>query len=81
MKPRRSIYEVVWEILTYCREPRRLTHIMMACNLNTESAKRYLSLLVEKGLLKKQDDEYVATEKGLRYVKLFRELYLELFSK
>ena len=81
MKPRRSIYEVVWEILTYCREPRRLTHIMMTCNLNTESAKKYLYLLVEKGLLKKQGDEYIATEKGLRYVKLFRELYLELFSK
>ena len=81
MKPRRSIYEVVWEILTYCREPRRLTHIMMTCNLNTESAKKYLYLLVEKGLLKKQGDEYIATEKGLKYAKLFRELYLELFSK
>ena len=81
MKPRRSIYEVVWEILTYCREPRRLTHIMTACNLNTESAKRYLNLLIEKRLLKKQGSEYVATEKGMRYVRLFRELYLELFSE
>jgi len=54
---------------------------MTACNLNTESAKRYLNLLLEKGLLKKQGGEYVATEKGMRYVRLFRELYLELFSE
>lgn len=80
MKPRRSIYEIIWGILTYCRTPRRITHILLACNLSTRTAKKYLELLVTKGLLIKQGEEYITTSKGLGYIRLFNELYKKIFS-
>ena len=80
MKPRRSVYEVIWDILVYCRTPRRTSHILLVCNLNTRAAKKYLELLVEKGLLARQGEEYVTTEKGLEYIRLFGELYRRVFG-
>ncbi len=80
MKPRRSPYEIIWEILSYCRQPRRITHILLACNLSTDTAKKYLNLLIEKGLLKKQSENYITTRKGVEYIKLFNELYKKVFG-
>ena len=80
MKPRRSIYETIWDILVYCRTPRRISHILLVCNLNTKTAKKLLELLVRKGLLAKQGDEYVTTDKGQEYIRLFNELYKKVFE-
>ncbi|MEM0061846.1 MAG: winged helix-turn-helix domain-containing protein [Ignisphaera sp.] len=81
MKPRRSIYEIIWDILTYCRTPRKLSQILLACNLNTKTAKRYIEMLVRKGLLIKQGNEYMTTDKGQEYIKLFNELYKKIFEE
>lgn len=80
MKPRRSIYEIIWDILIYCRTPRRISHILLVCNLSTRSARKYLDLLMRKGLLVKQGDEYVTTDKGREYIRLFNELYKRVFE-
>ena len=80
MKPKRSSYEIMWDILTYCREPRKLTHIIQACNLNTKAAKKYVNLLMEKGLLARHGGEYVTTGKGYAYMELFTKLYMKIFS-
>ncbi len=64
----------------YCRTPRRITHILLACDLSTRTAKKYLELLVRKGLLAEQGEEYVTTDKGLEYIKLFNELYRKVFG-
>ena len=80
MRPRRSIYEIIWDILTYCRTPRRISQILLVCNLNTKTAKKYLELLMRKGFLTKQGDEYVTTNKGLEYIELFNELYKKIFE-
>ncbi len=78
---KRTLYEIAWEILTYCREPRRLTHIMLHCNLSTKAAKRYLDLLTSKGLLEKRSEYYLTTRKGLEYIMLFNRLYKALFEQ
>jgi len=80
MKPRRSPYEIIWEIVSYCRKSRKITHILLACSLNTDTARKYLNLLTEKGLLEKQSGNYVTTEKGMEYIKLFNELYRKVFG-
>ena len=81
MKPRRSPYEIAWDILTYCRTPRRVSEILLACNLNTKTADKYLELLVRKGLLAKQGNTYVTTDKGREYIRLFNELYKRIFEE
>ncbi|WP_317894731.1 winged helix-turn-helix domain-containing protein [Pyrofollis japonicus] len=80
MRPRRNIYEIIWDILTYCRRPRRISQIMLACNLNTKTAEKYLELLTRKGFLAKQGDMYVTTDKGREYIRLFNELYKKIFE-
>ncbi len=66
-------------MLDYCREPRRLTHIMQSCNLNTPTAKRYLDLLVQRNMLISNDECFKTTKDGLRYLELIEEFYLALF--
>ena len=80
MKLRRTAYEIVWKILDYCREPRRLTHIMQACNLNTPTTKKYLDLLVQKNMLSISAEYYATTKEGLKYLELIEEIYLALFD-
>jgi predicted transcriptional regulator len=80
LRLKRTAYEIAWKILDYCREPRRLTHIMQSCNLNTPTAKRYLDLLVAKNMLSNDDEVYKTTKEGLRFVQLIEGVYLSLFS-
>jgi predicted transcriptional regulator len=79
LTPRRTAYEIIWKIFDYCREPRKLTHIMQSCNLNTPTAKKYLDLLVSKNMLSLNDDHYKTTEEGLKYLELIEDIYLALF--
>jgi len=79
LKPRRTAYEIIWKILDYCRAPRRLTHIMQSCNLNTPTAKRYLDLLVQKNMLIINNECYKTIKDGLRYLELIEEIYVALF--
>ena len=80
MKLKRTVYEIVWKILEYCKEPRRLTHIMQSCNLNTPTAKKYLDLLLLKNMLSVNGEYYKTTKEGLKYLELIEEVYLTLFS-
>jgi len=80
LKLRRTAYEIVWKILDYCKEPRRLSHIMQSCNLNTPTAKKYLDLLLLKNMLSISGEHYKTTKEGLKYVELIEEIYLKLFS-
>jgi predicted transcriptional regulator len=79
LKPKRTAYEIVWKILDYCREPRKLTHIMQSCNLNTPTAKKYLDLLILKNMLS-NNEAYRTTSEGLRFLDLIEEVYFSLFS-
>jgi len=81
LKPKRTPYEIIWEILDYCTIQKRLTHIIQGCNLNTYSARKYIDLLIRKGLITKDKDFYKTTEKGLKYLSLIKEIYREIFKE
>ena len=81
MKPRRSIYEIIWDILTYCRTPRKMSQVLLVCNLNMKTANRYLEMLIREGLLAKQGNMYITTDKGQEYIRLFNELYKKIFEE
>lgn len=80
MKPRRTSFEIVWNILDCCREPRILTHVMLHCNLNTPAAKKYLQLLVARGMLSTDEGSYKTTSKGIEYLDIVHVAYIALFD-
>ncbi|MEM1557360.1 MAG: winged helix-turn-helix domain-containing protein [Thermoproteota archaeon] len=81
MKPRRTCYEVVWEILEYCIEPKRITQIIQGCNLNPNSAEKYINLLIGKNLLMKEGGCYKTTENGIKFIEEIENVYKMLFLK
>jgi len=85
MAERRTSYEIYWEILVYCKNPRTFTAIIGRCDLNSKTGQEYLGFLVNRDLLAlKNDGEksiYTATEKAAEYTALFTRLYQGLFDK
>lgn len=66
----RARYAIVTDILETCRAPALQTHVMYKANLSYEGLKNYLSLLLDSGLLRIEEDRdstrtYLTTKKGL----------------
>jgi len=81
LRAKRTPYELVWEILEYCSKPRKVTHIIQGCNLNTNRARRYVDLLINKNLLRKTGEHYKTTKKGIKYLKMIEEVYRAIFLR
>ena len=75
---KRGRFEIVYEILTMCREPMLKTHIMYGCNLSSTQLERYLTLLVSRELLEVFNGEekrlYRATSKGLKFIAHYKHV-------
>jgi predicted transcriptional regulator len=84
MSGRRTIYEIYWEILVYCRTPRSFTAIINRCDLNSKTGQEYLGFLVTKGYLSAVTEgvknSYVSTPAAGEYITLFSSLYQKLFD-
>ncbi|OPY31776.1 MAG: hypothetical protein A4E32_01378 [Methanomassiliicoccales archaeon PtaU1.Bin124] len=85
MKSRRSSYEIYWEILVFCREPRSFTNIINRCDLNSKIGQQHLSFLAGKGYLSTTEQgertTYTTTGKAQEYITLFSKMYGELFDE
>ena len=82
---RRSKMEIHLDILRTLAQkgPLKLTHIMYKSNVNCCVLKEYLDFLIEQELVEektvgKKRIVYVASEKGLKVLKYFRELKVML---
>lgn len=84
MSGRRTIYEIYWEILVYCKTPRAFTAIINRCDLNSKTGQEYLQFLTTKGYLRVITDDsktsYVSTPEAGEYIALFSSLYQKLFD-
>ena len=84
MSGRRTVYEIYWEILVYCKSPRPFTAIINRCDLNSKTGQEYIGFLVARGYLEAPGDGeregYRATEKAAEYILLFSRLYQHLFG-
>jgi predicted transcriptional regulator len=74
VKQRRSSVEILMEILNLIENGRETkTAIVYGANLNFTVAKKYIQLLVEKGLVKVEDKsrgkKYSLTEKGKKFLR------------
>lgn len=73
---RRTPEEIAAAIITVARSEARKTRILYGSSLNLRQANRYITLLLEKGLLIHDSDRnfYRSTEKGTHFLKLFEEI-------
>ena len=85
MSGRRTVYEIYWEILVYCRTPRSFTAIINRCDLNSKTGQEYLGFLYEKGYLRQSSEgertNYKSTPAAAEYIALFSSLYQKLFDR
>jgi predicted transcriptional regulator len=84
MSGRRTIYEIYWEILVYCKSPRSFTAIINRCDLNSKTGQEYLNFLTMKKYLSAVAEEgktrYVSTKEAGEYIALFSSMYQNLFD-
>jgi predicted transcriptional regulator len=85
MNGKRTLYEIYWEILTYCRNPRTFTGIVHRCSLNSDIAQEHIEFLLKRGFLRKYEEDggnlYSTTEKAKVFLDSFREMYMGLYMK
>lgn len=70
----RDRIEIIAHILTFCVQPRLKTQVMYNVRITFKQFETYASLLSSQGLLARKSQEYVATEKGYRFVQAFGQL-------
>ena len=84
MSGRRTVYEIYWEILVHCKNPRTFTAIINRCDLNSKTGQEYLSFLMSRGYLAAADSgerkTYQSTPRAAEYIALFSSLYQKLFD-
>ena len=85
MKGKRTQFEIYWEILTYCRNPRTFTGIIHRCSLNSKIGQEHIGFLEDKGYLRRFEEEgqnlLRTTDAATPVLDAFKEMYLELFSR
>lgn len=73
-KQKRSRLETIYVILALSTEGIRKTHIMYRANLSHLQLEKYLEALIDKQLLKKENDFYVTTSQGIEFIEKFKEI-------
>jgi predicted transcriptional regulator len=81
--PRRTVYEIYWEILSYCSSPRSFTSIINRCDLNSKTGgQKHLEFLETKGYVEAMREDtriiYRSTVKAGEYIDHFTHLYESL---
>lgn len=71
---KREQIEIMAQILAFCIQTKRKTHIMYQNNLSHAQLKTYLTLLTSKKLLAHNSDSYMTTDTGHRFLKAFAQL-------
>lgn len=85
MSGRRTVYEIYWEILVYCKTPRSFTAIINRCDLNSKTGQEYLEFLITKRYLttvkEGERTSYLSAPAAGEYIALFSSMYQKLFDK
>lgn len=85
MKGKRTLYEIYWEILTFCRTPRTFTSIIHRCSLNSDIGQEHMGFLIGKKFLRRYEEDggalYRTTEEARPFLDAFRDMYLELYNR
>lgn len=71
---KRGKYDVMGEILLFCREQKTQTRIMNNTNLNYSQLKKVMTPLTRQGLLDKKNGKYIITKKGYQFLEVLAQL-------
>lgn len=76
---RRTKFDIIVDIIHLTMDGgANKTRIVYGANLNFKIANKYIDFLLDNGLIREEVKEgkkyYFATEKGVQFLKLFREL-------
>lgn len=71
---RRGKLDIISEILLFCQLQKAPTSIMHNANLNYGQLKSFMETLTANGLLVKNANKYVTTEKGNRFLEVFAQI-------
>ncbi len=77
---KRSVFEIIAEMLQVAKKGAKKTRIMYSCNLSYRMTGNFLSYLLEANLLRK-GNSFHTTEKGLQFLRTYQTLDLLLNSK
>lgn len=79
---RRSNYEIMAEILEFCRQPRSQTRIMDAVNLSFWAVRTYVLMLESMGFVEVHQSKrrFQTTQKGSVFLRKWKEIN-ELMSR
>ena len=75
---KRDYVNILSDVVSACNEGRGVTHIMMASGLNYTQVRKYLSDAISRNFIKvvsvRDRNMYLATSKGLEFIRGMREL-------
>jgi len=76
MSGKRDRVEIIADILDLCSKPKTKTQVMYGTNLSWKMLQNYLSELQSREFLENQSTskKYVATKRGLEFIKKWRAL-------
>jgi len=85
LKGKRTLYEIYWEILTFCRSPRTFTSIIHRCSLNSAIGQEHIGFLLEKDFLRRYEEEggnlHRTADAAKPFLDAFKGMYLELYNR
>ncbi len=70
---RRNNLDICADILQVSQSGARKTQIVYKANLNFLIVKKYLSNLIEKGFMEKNDAHYFTTKEGVNFLESYEE--------
>jgi len=73
---RRSRTDIAVDILRVAMNGVKKTHIVYEVNLNFNIAQKYLQMLNEKELIRRENGLFITTDKGKAFQKIAKELKL-----
>ncbi len=76
----RSTFDIIAEILKTSKDGAKKTRIMYSCGLSYKFVQKYLTLLLDTGLLS-MGSSYHTTDKGMGFLRKYQTLDLLLNTK
>ena len=73
----RNRFDIIAEILQTAKDGAKKTHLMYQCNLSYRQTNKFLTDLLENGLLR-MGNSYHTTKKGLQFLQAYQALELLL---
>jgi predicted transcriptional regulator len=77
---KRSLFEIIAEILQVAKNGAKKTNIMYSCNLSYRMTEKFLNYLLEAGFIR-IGNSFHTTEKGMQFLQAYQTLELLLNTK